>query len=94
MSEFNPQIEGYRTSKLVTFMFYHFLLGVASRSQGSASLFDWVSINRVLIPNCSGEVFQINFDSILADIEYHLLYKQHNGMYTLRGLLGTKLIND
>jgi formiminoglutamase len=33
MSEFNPQIEDYRTAKLVTFMFYHFLLGVASRTR-------------------------------------------------------------
>eukprot|EP00028_Trichosphaerium_sp_Am-I-7-wt_P006781 CAMPEP_0168536818 /NCGR_PEP_ID=MMETSP0405-20121227/19850_1 /TAXON_ID=498012 /ORGANISM="Trichosphaerium sp, Strain Am-I-7 wt" /LENGTH=308 /DNA_ID=CAMNT_0008565045 /DNA_START=206 /DNA_END=1132 /DNA_ORIENTATION=+ len=31
VSEFNPTVESYRTGRLVAQMFYHFLLGVASR---------------------------------------------------------------
>ncbi len=31
MSEFNPAVEGYRTAKLTTAMFYQFCLGVAER---------------------------------------------------------------
>eukprot|EP00762_Andalucia_godoyi_P006700 ANDGO_06152.mRNA.1 Formimidoylglutamase len=33
MSEFNPLVEEYRTAKLVTQMFYHFVAGVAIRKQ-------------------------------------------------------------
>jgi formiminoglutamase len=33
MSEFNPRVEEYRTAKLVTQMFYHFVCGVARRRQ-------------------------------------------------------------
>lgn len=31
LSEFNPEIEGYRTGKLVAAMFYHFLMGKSKR---------------------------------------------------------------
>ena len=33
LSEFNPEIEDYRTGKLVAAMFYHFLLGYKTRKQ-------------------------------------------------------------
>lgn len=33
LSEFNPDVEAYRTGKLVAAMFYHFLLGFASRTK-------------------------------------------------------------
>jgi arginase family enzyme len=36
VSEFNPAIESYRTGRLVTQMFYHFLLGFAKRKQNAA----------------------------------------------------------
>ncbi len=32
LSEFNPDIEHYRTGKLVAAMFYHFLLGYSRRT--------------------------------------------------------------
>lgn len=31
VSELNPEVEGYRSPRLVAFMFYHFLLGLAHR---------------------------------------------------------------
>lgn len=37
VSEMNPVVEDYRTPRLVTFMFYHFLMGVAARRQASVS---------------------------------------------------------
>jgi hypothetical protein len=33
LSEFNPVVEGYVTGKLAAGIFYHFLLGVASRDR-------------------------------------------------------------
>jgi len=35
LSEFNPLIEEYRTGRLVAFMFYYFVLGVASRKSSA-----------------------------------------------------------
>ncbi|KAL6065220.1 Arginase [Balamuthia mandrillaris] len=37
LSEYNPQIEDYRTGRLVANMFYFFALGVAARSSSSSS---------------------------------------------------------
>jgi len=33
LSEFNPEIEHYRTGRLVTLMFYNFVLGYAQRKK-------------------------------------------------------------
>jgi len=33
LSEFNPEVESYRTGRLVTLMFYNFVLGYALRKQ-------------------------------------------------------------